>query len=250
MIDTPGCSERTNFKLICYDFCQDSTGSCGNQVTLAKKLSNPDTPCGNNNAYQGYCVNKCPIGFYPKSGKCLSCHDICSSCNETQCLSCKDTNYLSQHGLCVKTCDAKMLMKNSSSQRVRLVEGRSSLEGVVEVYYKGSWGTICADGWSAGEVLCKELKLGHVVEAKIVGQSRFKRSDGYKDMKIWLSGVDCKGQENSILECKHKGNLRRINMSWLIYYCDNHFNINIVIITIIILEAPSSLFIYLFSFAN
>ncbi len=100
-------------------------------------------------------------------------------------------------------------MTNSSSPRVRLAEGKSSLEGLVEVYYDGFWGTICADGWSEnnGMVLCKELRLGNVAEARIVRQlGRFNRSNYYQDKKIWLSGVKCDGNENSILECKHKGN--------------------------------------------
>ena len=106
----------------------------------------------------------------------------------------------------MKTCPPKTSMKNSSSPRVRLA-GNSSLEGVVEVYHNGSWGTICADGWDemSAKVLCKELKLGNVIEAKIVGQHRFDRADGYKSMKIWLSKVSCTGRENSILECKNSG---------------------------------------------
>ena len=99
------------------------------------------------------------------------------------------------------------------------MQGRSSLEGVVEVYYDGSWGTICANGWDGGaaKVLCKELKLGNFVEEKIVEQNRFRRSDGYKDAKIWLSGVRCTGKEKSILQCKHE---RKFQHCAIMHFCD------------------------------
>ena len=98
------------------------------------------------------------------------------------------------------------MAKNSSSPRTRLVQGRSSLEGLVEVYYNGSWGTLCDDGWNikAAKVVCKELSLGDVVEA-VVDQRRFVRDDHFKKTKIWLSEVRCEGNEHSITKCKHQG---------------------------------------------
>lgn len=112
------------------------------------------------------------------------------------------------------------MMKNSSSRSVRLVKGSSSLEGFVEVYYDGFWGTICAKGWNdyTANVVCKELKLGDVIEARIVGQGRFKREDEHTDTKIWLSGVNCTGKENSILECEHKGNTMSIANIMLLHF--------------------------------
>ncbi|XP_028407122.1 antigen WC1.1-like [Dendronephthya gigantea] len=156
------------------------------------------------NLYKGYCVSKCPIGNYAKDNKCSSCPSLCSSCSGQPCLSCKDSKFLWKNGKCAPVCpqDAK-LAKNSSSPRVRLVAGRSSLEGVVEVYHDGVWGTICADGWtdSNADVICKELNLGAVMESKIVHQDRFKRQGGYKYDRIWLSALKCKGTESSIFNC-------------------------------------------------
>ena len=188
------------FDIICFP----ERSSCAS----AGKSLPKDSCTRDQNLYKGYCVSKCPIGYYSKNKKCITCTSSCSLCNEHQCLSCKDSKYVSKHGKCGSNCP--VLAKNSSSPRVRLVAGRSSLEGVVEVYHDGVWGTICADGWtdSNANVICKELNLGAVVESKIVHQNRFRVLDGYKSARIWLSDVKCEGTESSIFSCDHRGNFK------------------------------------------
>ena len=165
------------------------------------------------------CTNQCQIGCYLDDDKtCQKCHTPCSSCHKHKCLSCVDPYYITKAGICTKSCGPKNLMINSSSPRVRLTQGRTVLEGVIEVYYNGLWGTICADGWGnlASSIVCKELKLGTAVETKIVGQYRFEKKSAYKETNIWLSDVTCTGKENSIFECKHSGrNFELIMLRWV-----------------------------------
>jgi len=53
---------------------------------------------------------------------------------------------------------------------VRLIQiGRSKLEGRLEVYYTGTWGTVCDDGFTDVEakVACNGLGFGYVVYSPI-----------------------------------------------------------------------------------
>lgn len=44
---------------------------------------------------------------------------------------------------------------------VRLIRGRNSLQGRVEVCYDGVWGTVCSRGWDREDanVVCRQLGL-------------------------------------------------------------------------------------------
>ena len=53
---------------------------------------------------------------------------------------------------------------------VRLVGGRSSLEGRVEVCYDGVWGTVCSQGWNGVDtnVVCRQLELSGSGKLKLM----------------------------------------------------------------------------------
>ena len=48
---------------------------------------------------------------------------------------------------------------NCTTGEVRLVGGRSPLEGRVEICYYNQWGTVCDDSWSSydARVVCGQL---------------------------------------------------------------------------------------------
>lgn len=163
--------------------------------------------------YDGYCLKKCPSGYYSDDGKCFACRHPCFTCAENgRCTSCHDDMFLTPEGSCVKNCwGSAYLTSNSSSHSIKLSRGNNAFEGRLLVYFNGLWGTICDDGWDvrAATVVCRELNLGDPVKSSI-NRDRFSNRNEYKDKPIWLSEISCKGDESSLIDCDYKGkcNLR------------------------------------------
>ena len=84
---------------------------------------------------------------------------------------------------------------------VRLVDGPSSDEGRVEVFFSGAWGTVCDDGWDVNDatVVCRQI--GHFAASSAPVQAAYGPGTG----PIWLDDVDCIGNETSISQCGHIG---------------------------------------------
>ncbi|XP_067166132.1 antigen WC1.1-like [Apteryx mantelli] len=85
----------------------------------------------------------------------------------------------------------------SGSRRVRLVNGTGRCAGRVEIYYQGTWGTICNDSWDLSDatVVCHQLDCGVAVE--VVGSARYGEGSG----QIWLDDVNCSGDEAALWDC-------------------------------------------------
>ncbi|XP_054771805.2 mucin-2-like [Lytechinus pictus] len=81
---------------------------------------------------------------------------------------------------------------------VRLVDGSSSLEGRIEVYYNGVWGTICDIGWDSTDanVICKQLGFQISMGTNIprFGQGPFTQ-------RVWLMNVQCESSDESLYDC-------------------------------------------------
>ena len=100
----------------------------------------------------------------------------------------------------------------AASSKIRLVGGRNSNEGRVEVLHRSyswfaffsseEWGTVCDDSWSTNDarVVCRQLGLPDS-NAEAVGNAVFGEGSG----EIWLDDVGCSGLESSLDECRHNG---------------------------------------------
>nr|XP_020664399.1 deleted in malignant brain tumors 1 protein-like isoform X4 [Pogona vitticeps] len=99
------------------------------------------------------------------------------------------------------TTEHQPLETPASSLSLRLVNGANRCQGRVEVYYNGSWGTVCDDAWDLydAQVVCRQLGCGEAIDVVIDGH--FGEGSG----NIFLDDIRCRGQERSLEECSHPG---------------------------------------------
>ncbi|XP_076419213.1 scavenger receptor cysteine-rich domain-containing protein SCART1-like [Peromyscus maniculatus bairdii] len=89
----------------------------------------------------------------------------------------------------------------SGSLRIRLAEGKGRCAGRVEVFYQGTWGTVCDDTWDLRDahVVCRQLGCGYALSAP--GAAHFGAGTG----RIWMDEVGCLGEEAALWECQSGG---------------------------------------------
>ena len=134
--------------------------------------------------------------------------------------------------------------QSCSNGALRLVGGRSSNEGRVEICISGVWGTVCHSSWSSSDarVVCRQLGLPFdvsgtsmdfalmnfytcsfspptlsflncLVATALYGyQHNFGRGTG----PVYLYRVGCTGTESSLLSCSHRG----IDFNWCSHSAD------------------------------
>ena len=90
-------------------------------------------------------------------------------------------------------------MSNDTAEEgtVRLVGGATPLEGRVEVFLLGQWGTVCDYSWDLADatVVCHQLGYLRAVEAP--RSAAFGAASG----PSWYRNVYCAGTERNLTEC-------------------------------------------------
>ena len=86
----------------------------------------------------------------------------------------------------------------------------------MEIFYNGTWGTICDDNWDIKDahVVCYELGFSKALSAPTKAQ--FGAGSG----PIWLDNVQCEGTESSLTNCRHNG--------WNIHFCNHNEDASVI----------------------
>uniref|UniRef100_A0A8W8NH25 Uncharacterized protein n=1 Tax=Magallana gigas TaxID=29159 RepID=A0A8W8NH25_MAGGI len=99
---------------------------------------------------------------------------------------------------------------------VRLAGGSTVYEGRVEVYRNGVWGTVCDESWDDQNTAVVCTSMGFSSErAKTLHDQPFGRGTG----QVYMNGVECQGNESSILQCYHRG--------WGNHVCDHSKDVSV-----------------------
>ena len=130
-------------------------------------------------------------------------------------------------------------VQSCSYGNLRLVGGRSSNEGRVEICINGLWGTVCHGGWDNNDatVVCRQLGFPvgvsgsgieymttcflnlhyyHVTFLVTSALYGYRHNFGQGTGPQFLNGLSCTGTESSLLSCSHSG----ISYNWCGHYYD------------------------------
>ncbi|NXA16155.1 WC11 protein, partial [Sapayoa aenigma] len=102
------------------------------------------------------------------------------------------------HITCNGTSESPSSSPSTDREKIRVVGGESAgCSGRVELWHRGSWGTVCDDSWDMqdAEVVCRQLGCGPAVSA--LAEAAFGEGTG----PIWLEQVECRGTEQSLQDC-------------------------------------------------
>ncbi|KAJ8034625.1 Neurotrypsin [Holothuria leucospilota] len=127
-------------------------------------------------------------------------HVNCSG-NETSLFQCKQIqNWQDDRSFWGEAWVVCGVNRENLIQNLRLVEGPSNSSGRLEVFFNNEWGTICDNGWDLVDatVACREI--GYRVALFTHRQAFSGKGSGF----IWLTNVQCNGNESSLTECKHE----------------------------------------------
>ena len=80
---------------------------------------------------------------------------------------------------------------------VRLVGGATPLEGRVEVFLRGHWGTVCDSNWDSVDAIVVCRQLGNLQAVEAPRYATFGAGSG----PSWYYHVHCTGTERNLTEC-------------------------------------------------
>ncbi|XP_062572436.1 deleted in malignant brain tumors 1 protein-like [Saccostrea cucullata] len=152
--------------------------------------------------------------FGAGTGQILLDNVICRG-NETNIQFCRHRPWGTSN--CRHNEDVGVVCGSLTRVPVRLVNGTSTANGRLEIFYNNTWGTVCDDSFSnnAAAVVCNMLGFQRG-RSTAVSNARYGQGPG----PILLDDVICKGTETSILQCRSKG--------WYTNNCDHTEDVGVI----------------------
>ncbi|XP_068677075.1 uncharacterized protein [Montipora foliosa] len=132
--------------------------------------------------------------YGPGTGR-IWLNDVACSGSETHLCKCGHRGWDTHN--CTHRSDASVNCSYASST-IRLADG-GPYYGRVEVYYNGTWGTVCDDGWDVNDAHVACRQLGFRGASYQYQTAKYGEGSG----KIWLDDVECNGEEPLLSSCKH-----------------------------------------------
>ncbi|XP_062867456.1 scavenger receptor cysteine-rich type 1 protein M130-like [Trichomycterus rosablanca] len=107
-----------------------------------------------------------------------------------------DVKPVRTHGSCLPSSHLKYCANHLP---LRLIGGKGSCSGRLEVYYDATWGSVCDDQWDIrdAQVVCRQLGCGGALSAD--RNATFGAGEG----TIWLNRVKCRRDEFHLWNCHH-----------------------------------------------
>ncbi|CAI8020296.1 Scavenger receptor cysteine-rich type 1 protein M160 [Geodia barretti] len=86
---------------------------------------------------------------------------------------------------------------------IRLIENITLYSGIIELRIRDEWRSVCHDKWTDenAQVACRSMGLPFTGAKKELN-GMFETNE---EVKYWLSQVNCRGEEESLLACLHSG---------------------------------------------
>ena len=95
-----------------------------------------------------------------------------------------------------------MLNDTAEEGTVRLMGGDTPLEGRVEIFLLGQWGTVCDYDWDLADATVVCHQLGYLIAVEAPRSATFGAGSG----PSWYSNMRCTGTEQNLTECSHNNN--------------------------------------------
>ncbi|XP_061869841.1 antigen WC1.1-like [Colius striatus] len=118
--------------------------------------------------------------------------------NTQSCVDLREEIHITCNGLCPPSRCPSSSVPPADRERIRAVGGEDGCSGRVELWHRGSWGTVCDDAWDVrdAEVACRQLGCGPAVAA--LPEAAFGEGTG----PVWLEKVECLGTEVALQHCR------------------------------------------------